>query len=59
YAVMPEGGSTYFIILQILIYLWLIYWVFKINHIVQNKESYSEEIDEKGKETMESAKRIK
>ena len=58
YAILPEKFSLYFMIIQLVIYINLIYWIFKINHIVQNKESYSKEIDEKGKETMETAKKI-
>jgi hypothetical protein len=58
YAILPETVSYYFVIIQILIYVALTYWIFKINHIIQNKESYSREMDNKGKETMDSAKKI-
>ncbi|WP_440604415.1 hypothetical protein [Bacillus sp. GB_SG_008] len=58
YAVMPPTFNPYFMFIQIVIYLTLMYWIFKINHIIQNKESYSKEMDKKGNETMESAKKV-
>ncbi|WP_246943453.1 hypothetical protein [Bacillus pinisoli] len=58
YAILPSTFSLYFLIIQILIFLGLIYWNFKINHIIHNKESYSNYIDLKGKNAMESGKKI-
>ncbi|MED3995594.1 hypothetical protein P4647_13150 [Peribacillus frigoritolerans] len=58
YAILPATFSWYFLFIQIVIYFVVIYWIFKINHIVQNKETYSMEMDKKGNETMESAKKI-
>lgn len=58
YSVLPVEFDVYFLIIQIVIFLTLVYWIFKINHIVHNKESYSTEVDKKSKEVMESAKKI-
>lgn len=58
YSILPETYNLYFIFVQIGIFAFLIYWVFKINHIVQNKKSYSQEFDEKGNKAMVDSKQV-